>query len=100
MRWIDRIKRAEKRGEFNATDERLAGDYKTCAIGERMRDLLAAGITPNTAPSFHLGQGRDVDVPRSVNMRTHAIHFHWAIMDNRLDEAANRYAAIQAWDGS
>ena len=45
MRWSDRIKRAEQRGEFNATDERLAGDYKTCAIGERMRDLLAPGLS-------------------------------------------------------
>ena len=100
MRWSDRIKRAEKRGEFNEVDQHLASEYETCAIGERISDLLAAGITPNIAPSFHLGQGRDVDIPHSEDMRAHAIHFHWAILDNRLDDAATRYAAIQAWDGS
>ena len=100
MRWSDRIKRAEKRGEFNAADERLAGNYETCAIGERVGDLIADGITPDLVPSFHTGKGRDVDVPRRSSMRTHAIHFHWAILDNKLGAAATRYAAIQAWDGS
>ncbi len=35
MKWIDRIKRAIKKGEFTVKDERLANKFNTCAIGEK-----------------------------------------------------------------
>ena len=34
MKWIDRIKRAKKRGKFTEVDKDLMGDFNTCMVGE------------------------------------------------------------------
>ena len=98
MRWSDRIKRAEKRGEFNWTDRQLSRSYATCAVGERMADLIAAGVTPRTYTSFD-GE-RDVTVPDNYPIMDHAIMFHAYVLSGKTALAAEKYAAIQAWDGS
>ena len=98
MRWIDRIKRAEKRGEFNATDRQLSRSYATCATGERIADLIAAGVTPRTTEIFD--GGYNVVMPERYQIMDHAIMFHSYVLSNKPRLAAEKYAAIQAWDGS
>ena len=35
LTWKQRIARAKKKGEFTIVDQTLAGDFKTCAVGEK-----------------------------------------------------------------
>jgi len=37
--WAQRIEEARKRGEFTTEDKELIGDYKTCLVGEALREI-------------------------------------------------------------
>ncbi len=83
MDWNERLERAEKRGHFTNANFRLAGAWRTCAVGERA-EQLGEPLT-----------GNPNNMPKSVKDAGAA--FYGAMWANDIPLARKLYARIQRW---
>jgi len=81
MKWIDRIKNAFSNGEFTTIDRIEAGDYKSCAVGERFEFIGMEYMAHNNLILQHL-----------------AYDFWCSVKDNDLERALEIYEDIQTFN--
>lgn len=81
--WSERIEAAEKRGRFTAFEAKLAGEWSSCAIGERWGGRYF-WIQPGMSKA---AKDREDDL---------GVNFAYAVGVNNIPEAKRIFAAIQA----
>lgn len=81
MEWIDRIKRAKKKGKFTLEDGQLANSFYTCAVGE----LSSSGL-----------RGIYKKYPKTVAIKLNFLgyKFFGQVIDNKTRLAHQTYNKI------
>ena len=86
MDWKARLARAEKAGYFTNLDLRLAGQWASCALGERSAQLIGERLSDDLP-----------GIPDFITLE--ALEFVGAVELDAMSDARAAYDAIQAWDG-
>ena len=84
MTWLERLERAQTRGEFTAEDRRLAGDWNSCAVGEHL----------HAHASLTYGTGVELLIPDDLSLFQLGVQFCAEVTHDQVEEAKTTYSRI------
>ena len=84
--WRKALDAAKERGKFLDSDNDAAGQWLTCAVGERVGKYSIDRLGNDSWP-----------YPQALDLRELGEGFAMAVMRNNVYEAESLYKKIQAW---